>query len=61
VGGWLGAIVPGHLSKDDHWAALGAVGAMYDLPDDTKPGGALHVFALPGNGQGNGQGNGSGR
>jgi PQQ-dependent dehydrogenase (methanol/ethanol family) len=51
VGGWLGAIVPGNLSKDDHWAALGAVGAMYDLPDDTKPGGALHVFALPGNGQ----------
>ena len=46
VGGWLGAIVPGHLAKDDHWAALGAVGAMYDLPDNTKPGGALHVFAL---------------
>jgi len=50
VGGWLGAIVPGNLSKDDHWAALGAVGAMYDLPDVTKAGGALHVFALPGNG-----------
>jgi PQQ-dependent dehydrogenase (methanol/ethanol family) len=51
VGGWLGAIVPGHLAKDDHWAALGAVGAMYDLPDNTKPGGALHVFALaPGSG-----------
>ncbi|HEX6965113.1 MAG TPA: PQQ-dependent dehydrogenase, methanol/ethanol family [Gemmatimonadaceae bacterium] len=52
VGGWLGAIVPGNLSKDDHWAALGAVGAMYDLPDDTKPGGALHVFALPGSAPG---------
>ncbi|HEY9516323.1 MAG TPA: PQQ-dependent dehydrogenase, methanol/ethanol family [Gemmatimonadaceae bacterium] len=48
VGGWLGGIVPGNLSTDDPWAALGAVGAMSDLPKDTKPGGALHVFALPG-------------
>ncbi|HEU4641305.1 MAG TPA: PQQ-dependent dehydrogenase, methanol/ethanol family [Gemmatimonadaceae bacterium] len=46
VGGWAGAIVPGNLSPDDPWAALGAVGAMADLPKDTKPGGALHVFAL---------------
>jgi PQQ-dependent dehydrogenase (methanol/ethanol family) len=47
VGGWLGAIVPGKLSVDDPWAALGAVGAVSDLPNNTKPGGALHVFALP--------------
>jgi len=47
VGGWLGAIVPGKLSVDDPWAALGAVGAVPDLPNNTKPGGALHVFALP--------------
>jgi PQQ-dependent dehydrogenase (methanol/ethanol family) len=47
VGGWLGAIVPGKLSVDDPWAALGAVGAVPDLPKDTKAGGALHVFALP--------------
>jgi PQQ-dependent dehydrogenase (methanol/ethanol family) len=47
VGGWLGAIVPGNLSIDDPWAALGAVGAVSDLPKDTKAGGAVHVFALP--------------
>ncbi|HWG53102.1 MAG TPA: PQQ-dependent dehydrogenase, methanol/ethanol family [Gemmatimonadaceae bacterium] len=47
VGGWMGAIVPGHLSPDDPWAALGAVGAVPDLPQYTAPGGALHVFALP--------------
>jgi len=48
VGGWMGAIVPGNLSKDDPWAALGAVGAVPDLPNDTKAGGGLHVFALSG-------------
>jgi len=47
VGGWLGAIVPGNLSLDDPWAALGAVGAVSDLPKATKAGGALHVFVLP--------------
>ena len=47
VGGWAGAIVPGNLSPDDPFAALGAVNAMKDLPDHTKAGGALHVFALP--------------
>ena len=46
VGGWMGAIVPGNLSADDPWAALGAVGAVPDLPQATKPGGAVHVFAL---------------
>lgn len=48
VGGWMGAIVPGNLSTDDPWAALGAVGAVPDLKEATKPGGALHVFALKG-------------
>ena len=47
VGGWAGAIVPGNLSTDDPFAALGAVNAMKDLPDHTKAGGALHVFTLP--------------
>jgi lanthanide-dependent methanol dehydrogenase len=47
VGGWAGAIVPGNLSADDPFAALGAVNAMKDLPDHTKAGGALHVFTLP--------------
>ena len=47
VGGWVGAIVPGNLSIDDPWAALGAVGAVPDLPKHTKAGGAVHVFALP--------------
>jgi alcohol dehydrogenase (cytochrome c) len=46
VGGWMGAIVPGKLSIDDPWAALGAVGAVPDLPQHTKPGGSVHVFAL---------------
>jgi alcohol dehydrogenase (cytochrome c) len=46
VGGWMGAIVSGNLSKDDPWAALGAAGAVGDLPDHTKAGGAVHVFAL---------------
>jgi hypothetical protein len=35
------------LSPDDPWAALGAVGAVPDLPNHTKAGGGLHVFALP--------------
>jgi PQQ-dependent dehydrogenase (methanol/ethanol family) len=47
VGGWAGAIVPGNLSADDPFAALGAVNAMKDLPEHTKAGGALHVFVLP--------------
>jgi PQQ-dependent dehydrogenase (methanol/ethanol family) len=47
VGGWAGAIVPGNLSPDDPFAALGAVNAMKDLPEHTKAGGALHVFVLP--------------
>jgi alcohol dehydrogenase (cytochrome c) len=46
VGGWIGGLVPANLSTDDPWAALGAVGAVPDLPKDTKPGGALHVFAI---------------
>jgi PQQ-dependent dehydrogenase (methanol/ethanol family) len=47
VGGWMGAVVPGNLSVDDPWAALGATGAVPDLPLATKPGGSVHVFALP--------------
>jgi PQQ-dependent dehydrogenase (methanol/ethanol family) len=47
VGGWMGALVPGDLSIDDPWAALGAVGAVPDLKRSTKPGGAVHIFALP--------------
>jgi PQQ-dependent dehydrogenase (methanol/ethanol family) len=46
VGGWMGAIVPGGLSIDDPWAALGATGAVPDLPQHTKAGGSVHVFAL---------------
>ncbi len=46
VGGWMGAIVPGNLSIDDPWAALGATGAVPDLPMHTKPGGAVHIFAV---------------
>jgi PQQ-dependent dehydrogenase (methanol/ethanol family) len=45
-GGWAGAIVPHEFSTDDPYAALGAVGALADLPRFTPPGGAVHVFKL---------------
>ena len=47
VGGWAGAIVAGNLDPRDSSSALGFVGAMTDLPQDTNKGGTLHVFALP--------------
>lgn len=47
VGGWAGAIVSGGLDGRDPSAALGFAGAMTDLPDRTKKGGKLYVFALP--------------
>jgi len=46
IGGWVGAIVPGRLSPDDPTAALGAVGAVPDLPQYTAAGGTLYVFSL---------------
>jgi lanthanide-dependent methanol dehydrogenase len=46
-GGVAGAIVPARLSPDDPFAGLGIVGAMFDLPRFTPPGGAVHVFKLP--------------
>jgi alcohol dehydrogenase (cytochrome c) len=46
-GGFGGAIVPGRLSTDDPFAALGIVGAVPDLPQFTGPGGSVHVFKLP--------------
>ncbi|HVD93403.1 MAG TPA: PQQ-dependent dehydrogenase, methanol/ethanol family [Vicinamibacterales bacterium] len=45
-GGWAGGIVPGKLSLDDPFAALGAVGALADLPQATPAGGSVHVFKL---------------
>jgi glucose dehydrogenase len=47
VGGWAGAIVPGHLDPRDGTAALGFVNAMTDLPQATTKGGMLYTFALP--------------
>ncbi len=47
VGGWAGAIVSGKMDPRDATAAKGFVNAMKDLPQATKPGGMLHVFALP--------------
>jgi PQQ-dependent dehydrogenase (methanol/ethanol family) len=47
VGGWAGAIVSAGLDPRDPTAALGFVGAMTDLPNRTRPGGKLYVFALP--------------
>lgn len=47
VGGWVGAVVVGHLDTRDKTAAMGMVGATQDLPARTQPGGMLYVFALP--------------
>jgi len=47
VGGWAGAIVSGPIDPRDGTAALGFVNAMRDLPEYTKKGGMLYVFALP--------------
>ena len=46
VGGWAGGVVSGGLDTRDGSAALGFVNAMKDLPDATKKGGTLYVFAL---------------
>ena len=46
IGGWLGATVSGNLSVDDPTAALGATGAVPDLPQYTAAGGMLYVFSL---------------
>jgi len=47
VGGWPGALVAAHLDPKVPFGALGFVGAVSDLPEDTAPGGMLYVFALP--------------
>ena len=47
VGGWAGSIVSGDLDPKDTSAANGWVNAMKDLPQATKKGGTLYVFALP--------------
>jgi lanthanide-dependent methanol dehydrogenase len=47
VGGWAGAIVTAGLDARDASAALGIANAMKDLPQHTKKGGTLYVFALP--------------
>jgi glucose dehydrogenase len=47
VGGWAGVIVSAELDPRDSTAAMGFVNAMKDLPQHTKRGGTLYVFALP--------------
>lgn len=47
VGGYVGAIVPGHLAQDDPYAAFGITAATLDLPAATPTGGTVHVFKLP--------------
>ena len=47
VGGWSGAIVAGAMDRGDPTGALGFANAVRDLPDRTKAGGRLYVFALP--------------
>jgi lanthanide-dependent methanol dehydrogenase len=47
VGGWAGAVVSNDLDIRDAAGANGFVNAMKDLPQHTKKGGTLYVFALP--------------
>jgi PQQ-dependent dehydrogenase (methanol/ethanol family) len=47
VGGWAGAVVSNGLDTNDPLAGGGWVNAMKDLPQHTKRGGTLYVFALP--------------
>jgi alcohol dehydrogenase (cytochrome c) len=47
VGGYVGAIVPGHLAADDPYAAFGITSVTGDLPRATPAGGTVHVFKLP--------------
>jgi PQQ-dependent dehydrogenase (methanol/ethanol family) len=47
VGGWAGAIVSGNLDPRDATAGGGFATAMRDLPQATRKGGQLYVFALP--------------
>lgn len=46
IGGWMGAIALAGMSPDDPTAALGAFGAMTQLPKYTQPAGLLYVFGL---------------
>jgi PQQ-dependent dehydrogenase (methanol/ethanol family) len=47
VGGWPGVIVTNEVDTRDQTAVKGFANAMRDLPEHTRPGGALYVFALP--------------
>jgi hypothetical protein len=47
VGGWSGAVVANELDPKIKHGALGFVGAMHDLPQDTSTGSMLYVFSLP--------------
>ena len=47
VGGWAGSIVSGDIDPRDGTAATGFTNVMRDLPQYTKKGGTLYVFALP--------------
>jgi alcohol dehydrogenase (cytochrome c) len=46
IGGWAGAVALAGMDNSDPTAALGAVGAMTDLPKYTAPGNTVYVFAL---------------
>jgi glucose dehydrogenase len=47
VGGWAGSVVSGDMDVRDSSAALGMNNVMKDLPQHTRKGGKLYVFALP--------------
>jgi PQQ-dependent dehydrogenase (methanol/ethanol family) len=47
VGGWAGSVVSKGLDIRDPSGDKGFVNAMKDLPDHTRKGGTIYVFALP--------------
>jgi glucose dehydrogenase len=47
VGGWAGAVVSAGIDVRDGTAALGFANVMRDLPQHSRKGGTLYVFALP--------------
>jgi PQQ-dependent dehydrogenase (methanol/ethanol family) len=47
IGGWAGAVVSGDLDTRDASAGNGWGNAVPDLPQHTRKGGMLYVFALP--------------
>jgi lanthanide-dependent methanol dehydrogenase len=46
IGGWMGAVAFPDISDDDPYAALGVVGAMRGIKNESAPGDVVYVFGL---------------